>query len=62
MLDEPLPGRRGSMSVVFALARLKAGVAPAQAEAEGTAAARTMVAAADSARHTRPTEFADARD
>jgi predicted permease len=36
-------GRRGRMSVLLALARLKPGVTPAQAEAEGTAAARTTV-------------------
>src|SRR4029077_7565417 len=35
--------RRGRMSVQFALARLAPGVTPAQAEAEGTAAARSMV-------------------
>ncbi|HJZ71353.1 MAG TPA: ABC transporter permease, partial [Vicinamibacterales bacterium] len=33
--------RRGRVSVQFALARLKPGVTPAQAEAEGTAAARS---------------------
>src|SRR5262249_7906617 len=36
------PPGRGRMTVFFALARLKAGVMPAQAEAEGTAAARSM--------------------
>ncbi|HMF94285.1 MAG TPA: ADOP family duplicated permease [Vicinamibacterales bacterium] len=34
--------RRGRVSVQFALARLEPGVTPAQAEAEGTAAARSM--------------------
>src|SRR3954465_3010280 len=36
-------GRRGTMSVVVAIGRLRPGVTPAQAEAEGTAAARTTV-------------------
>jgi predicted permease len=36
-------GRAGRMSVMFGLARLKPGVTPAQAEAEGTAAARSTV-------------------
>jgi putative ABC transport system permease protein len=36
-------GRSGRMSVLFALARLKPSATPAQAEAEGTAAARTTV-------------------
>jgi len=40
---DAVAGRRGRMSVLFGLARLKPGVAPAQAEAEGTAAARSTV-------------------
>jgi putative ABC transport system permease protein len=40
---DAVAGRRGRMSVQFALARLKPGVTPAQAEAEGTAAARSTV-------------------
>jgi len=40
---DAVAGRRGRMSVLFALARLKPGVTPAQAEAEGTAAARSTV-------------------
>jgi putative ABC transport system permease protein len=36
-------GRSGRMSVLFGLARLKPDVTPAQAEAEGTAAARSTV-------------------
>ena len=44
---EPSPdaveGKRGRVSVVNALARLSSGVTPQQAEAEGTAAARTTV-------------------
>jgi len=39
---DAVPGGRGGMSVFYALARLKPGVTPAQAEAEGTAAARSM--------------------
>jgi putative ABC transport system permease protein len=40
---DAIAGRRGRMSVFFALARLKSGATAAQAEAEGTAAARSMV-------------------
>jgi putative ABC transport system permease protein len=40
---DAVAGRRGRMSVLFALARLQPGVTPAQAEAEGTAAARSTV-------------------
>ena len=40
---DAVAGRRGRMSVLFALARLKPGVTPAQAEAEGTATARSTV-------------------
>jgi putative ABC transport system permease protein len=40
---DAVAGRRGRMSVQFALARLKPGVTTAQAEAEGTAAARSTV-------------------
>jgi putative ABC transport system permease protein len=40
---DAVAGRRGRMSVHFALARLKPGVTTAQAEAEGTAAARSTV-------------------
>ena len=40
---DAVAGRRGRMSVMLALARLKPGVTAAQAEAEGTAAARTSV-------------------
>jgi len=40
---DAVAGRRGRMSVLFGLARLKPGVTPAQAEAEGTAAARSTV-------------------
>src|SRR4051812_34157101 len=40
---DAVAGRRGRMSVLFALARLKPGLTPAQAEAEGTAAARSTV-------------------
>ena len=46
-VQEPSPdavaGRRGRMTVMYALGRLRPGVTPAQAEAEGTAAARTTV-------------------
>jgi len=41
--DDAVAGRRGRMSVLFGLARLKPGATPAQAEAEGTAAARSTV-------------------
>ena len=40
---DAVAGRAGRMSVIFALARLRPGATPAQAEAEGTAAARTTV-------------------
>ena len=40
---DAVPGRRGTMSVLFAVARLRPGATLAQAEAEGTAAARTTV-------------------
>jgi len=40
---DAVAGRRGRMSVLFGLARLKPDVTPAQAEAEGTAAARSTV-------------------
>jgi predicted permease len=40
---DAVANRRGRMSVLFGLARLKPGATPAQAEAEGTAAARSMV-------------------
>jgi putative ABC transport system permease protein len=40
---DAVAGRRGRMSVLFALARLKPGSTTAQAEAEGTAAARSTV-------------------
>jgi putative ABC transport system permease protein len=40
---DAVAGRRGRMSVLFALARLKPDVTAAQAEAEGTAAARSTV-------------------
>ena len=40
---DAVAGRRGTMSVFFAVARLRPGVTPAQAEAEGTAAARSTV-------------------
>jgi predicted permease len=40
---DAVAGRRGRMSVLFALARLKPGVTAAQAETEGTAAARATV-------------------
>ena len=40
---DAIAGRRGRMSVMFALARVKPGATLAQAEAEGTAAARSIV-------------------
>src|SRR3954447_14600907 len=40
---DAMAGRRGRMSVLFGLARLKPGVTAAQAETEGTAAARSTV-------------------
>ena len=40
---DAVAGRRGTMNVFFAVARLRPGATPAQAEAEGTAAARTTV-------------------
>src|SRR5205085_11953503 len=40
---DAVAGRRGRMSVMFAVARLKPGATTAQAEAEGTAAARATV-------------------
>jgi putative ABC transport system permease protein len=40
---DAVSGRRGRMSVLFGLGRLKPGVTAAQAEAEGTAAARSTV-------------------
>jgi putative ABC transport system permease protein len=40
---DAVPGGRGLMGVVNALARLRPGVTPAQAEAEGTAAARATI-------------------
>jgi putative ABC transport system permease protein len=40
---DAVAGKRGRMSVLFGLARLKPGVTPAKAEAEGTAAARSTV-------------------
>ena len=40
---DAVAGRRGRMSVLFALGRLKPGVSAAQAEAEGTAASRSTV-------------------
>ncbi|MFI5179582.1 MAG: ABC transporter permease, partial [Vicinamibacterales bacterium] len=40
---DAVAGRQGQMSVLYALARLRSGVTPAQAEAEGTAAARTTI-------------------
>jgi len=40
---DAVAGRSGRMTVLFALARLRPGVTPVQAEAEGTAAARTTV-------------------
>jgi putative ABC transport system permease protein len=45
MLPAPdaVAGQRGRMTVIFALARLRPGVAPQQAEAEGTAAARSTI-------------------
>ena len=46
-VQEPSPdavaGRRGRMTVMYTLGRLRPGITPAQAEAEGTAAARTTV-------------------
>jgi len=45
MLSAPdaVAGQRGRMTVINALARLRPGVTPEQAEAEGTAAARTTI-------------------
>jgi putative ABC transport system permease protein len=45
MLPAPdaVAGQRGRMTVINALARLRPGVTPEQAEAEGTAAARTTI-------------------
>jgi putative ABC transport system permease protein len=40
---DTVPGRRGRMSVINSLARLRPGVTLPQAEAEGTAAARTTI-------------------
>ena len=40
---DAVAGRRGTMSVLFTVARLRQGVTLVQAEAEGTAAARTTV-------------------
>jgi len=40
---DAVAGRRGRMSVLFGLARLRPGASAAQAEAEGTAAARSTV-------------------
>src|SRR4051812_36487623 len=40
---DAVAGRPGAMSVVVAIGRLRPGVSPAQAKAEGTAAARTTV-------------------
>jgi predicted permease len=40
---DAVAGRRGQMRLMVALARLRPGVTPAQAEAEGTAAARTTI-------------------
>src|SRR6266850_1684170 len=46
-VQQPSPdavaGQRGRMNVLFALARLRPGITPLQAEAEGTAAARTTI-------------------
>jgi predicted permease len=46
-VQQPSPdavaGRRGRMSLLWALARLRPGVTPAQAEAEGTIAARSTI-------------------
>jgi predicted permease len=45
MLPAPdaVAGQRGRMTVIFAVARLRPGVTPQQAAAEGTAAARTTI-------------------
>jgi putative ABC transport system permease protein len=40
---DAVAGQRGRMSVLFAVARLRPGVSPQQAEAEGTGAARSTV-------------------
>src|SRR5262245_44221624 len=40
---DAVAGRNGRMTVLFAVARLRAGVTPQQAEAEGTAAARSTI-------------------
>jgi putative ABC transport system permease protein len=40
---DAVAGQRGRMTVLFAVARLRPGIAPQQAEAEGTAAARSTV-------------------
>src|SRR5262249_30044812 len=40
---DAVAGQRGRMTVLFAVARLRPGVTPQQAEAEGTAAARSTV-------------------
>ena len=46
-VQQPAPdavaGQRGTMTVLFALGRLRPGITPRQAEAEGTAAARTTI-------------------
>jgi hypothetical protein len=40
---DAVAGRRGRMTVLFAVARLRPGITPQQAEAEGTAAARSTI-------------------